>query len=49
MIHDNGVSKQAAVTSDKGETVICTVDLRENRNMVTWKKGFMLIAEKLLP
>jgi hypothetical protein len=43
------VSKLSAVTSAAGEVVICTVDLRENRNKVTWKKDNFLIAEKRLP
>ena len=43
------MSKQAAVTSAAGEVIICTVDLREKRNKVTWKKDNFLIAERALP
>jgi hypothetical protein len=49
MMHENGVSKLSAVTSAAGEAIICTVDLRENRFKVTWKKDNFLIAEKVLP
>jgi hypothetical protein len=49
MINENGMSFQAAVTSAAGEDIICTVDLREKRNKVTWKRDHFLIAERILP
>lgn len=45
----NGDSEDDLVCSDAYDVIICTVDLRENRNKVTWEKDNALIAERVLP